>query len=260
MPENSVWTSALRTSHDRLAGLLTGLGAEGVTRTSYADEWTVADTASHLGSQAEIFGAFLEAGLAGTEAPGGEAFPPIWDRWNAMSPEEQASGSTAANEALVTRVEGLSAEELASFSASLFGNRVDFGGFAAMRLGEHALHTWDVAVVVEPTATVSADVVALLVDTVPRTAGRVMKAVDGGGVVTVVTTDPARRFVVDLDAGTVVAGDADPGATDAEPTVTMPAEAFLRLVYGRLDADHTPAGVVDEAGRLDTLRAAFPGF
>jgi len=46
----------------------------------------------------------------------------------------------------------------------------------------------------------------------------------------------------------------------AAPQVTMPAEALLRLAYGRLDAAHTPASVTGEADVLDKLRAIFPGF
>ena len=39
----------------------------------------------------------------------------------------------------------------------------------------------------------------------------------------------------------------------------MPAEAFVRLVYGRLDEAHTPP--VESAGvELDELRPIFPGF
>ena len=39
-----------------------------------------------------------------------------------------------------------------------------------------------------------------------------------------------------------------------------PAEAFLRLVYGRLDPDHTPAVDLDAADvTLDELRRTFPG-
>jgi hypothetical protein len=60
-------------------------------------------------------------------------------------------------------------------------------------------------------------------------------------------------------------GDAD-GAGDAEgaggdvPHVRMPAEAFLRLAYGRLDPDHTPPAVSADADTLTKLRAIFPGF
>jgi hypothetical protein len=56
---------------------------------------------------------------------------------------------------------------------------------------------------------------------------------------------------------------ADPQQTDASqqtPTVLrLPTEAFVRLVYGRLDADHTPSTVEAEPALLDALRAALPG-
>jgi hypothetical protein len=39
----------------------------------------------------------------------------------------------------------------------------------------------------------------------------------------------------------------------------LPAEAFVGLVYGRLDAGHTPP--VENAGvEVDQLRPIFPGF
>jgi hypothetical protein len=39
----------------------------------------------------------------------------------------------------------------------------------------------------------------------------------------------------------------------------LPAEAFVRLVYGRLDPDHTPP--VETGGdELDALRKVFPGL
>jgi hypothetical protein len=39
----------------------------------------------------------------------------------------------------------------------------------------------------------------------------------------------------------------------------LPAEALIRLVYGRLDAAHTPPSVRVENIDLDALRRAFPG-
>ena len=47
---------------------------------------------------------------------------------------------------------------------------------------------------------------------------------------------------------------------DAAADLTLPAEAFLRLVYGRLDPAHTPSSVTGDTGRLADLRKAFPGF
>jgi hypothetical protein len=38
----------------------------------------------------------------------------------------------------------------------------------------------------------------------------------------------------------------------------LPAEAYCRLVYGRLDPEHTPALTGDDA-LLDTVRSVLPG-
>lgn len=165
MTDDTRWITALRSSHARFAGLVDGLTEEQVTGPSYDDdEWTIADVSSHLGSQAEIFRPFLEAGLTGDQPPGNDSFAPIWDRWNAMAPADQVRESVARNEELVERLEALDDDQRASFRVPLFGSEQDLAGFAAMRLGEHAVHTWDVAVALDPTATVSADAVDLLID------------------------------------------------------------------------------------------------
>ena len=44
----------------------------------------------------------------------------------------------------------------------------------------------------------------------------------------------------------------------SEADVELPAEAFARLVYGRLDLHHTPPTQNGEA--LDQLRQVFPGL
>ncbi len=55
-----------------------------------------------------------------------------------------------------------------------------------------------------------------------------------------------------VDSVELVSGD-----DTATPDLVLPAEAFIRLVYGRLDAAH--ASAVDAPAVLDELRAAFPG-
>src|ERR1700678_2693299 len=85
------WISALRHSHDRLQAAAGPLDLAQLEQLSYASEWSIAQVLSHLGSQAEIFGLSRDAGLTGQDAPGREAFPPIWDVWNAKSPQAQAS-------------------------------------------------------------------------------------------------------------------------------------------------------------------------
>jgi hypothetical protein len=49
-----------------------------------------------------------------------------------------------------------------------------------------------------------------------------------------------------------------PSGPGAEADLTIPAEAFIRLVYGRLDPAHTPAGVQGPA--VEQLREIFTGI
>ncbi len=49
-----------------------------------------------------------------------------------------------------------------------------------------------------------------------------------------------------------------PASGSGEPDLVLPAEALCRLVYGRLDPDHTPAFTGDGKA-LDALRQVFPG-
>jgi uncharacterized protein (TIGR03083 family) len=254
MPDTTIWIAAVRSSHDRLAGLLGHLGADDVRKPSYASEWSIADVASHLGSQAEIFGLFLAAGLSGSTAPGSEAFPPIWDRWNALTPTEQVTQSVAANEAFVRQLEAIPADEADRFELSMFGRDLDLAGLAAMRLGEHAVHTWDVAVALDPAATVAPDAVTLLIDTVAHIADRATPMPDLGPV-PIDTTAPDRRFLLTAHPVVSLAVRADP----ADAAMQLTSEQFVRLVYGRLDAVHTPDNLTGDV-RLADLRRVFPGF
>jgi hypothetical protein len=47
--------------------------------------------------------------------------------------------------------------------------------------------------------------------------------------------------------------------TEGLPELALPAEALIRLVYGRLDPAHTPP-VETRRADLDGLRQVFPGF
>ena len=74
------WITALRSSHDRLNGLADPLSGDQLTSPSYDTDWSIAQVLSHLGSQAEIFGLFLDSALSGEDPPGGERFGPILRR------------------------------------------------------------------------------------------------------------------------------------------------------------------------------------
>ncbi|CAN7337336.1 maleylpyruvate isomerase family mycothiol-dependent enzyme [Terrabacter sp. LjRoot27] len=262
MTPQATWIDAVRTSHERLRGVLDRIEPQQYESRAYPSDWSIAQVASHLGSQAEIFGLFLDAGLADGVAPDGDAFKAVWDRWDAMAPADQVTGSVVADDRFVARLEEV-ASSGAPFEVDLFGGPSDLSGVAAARLAEHAVHTWDVEVVLDPEATVGPEAVDLLVDRLPGTvafAGRPSTDVGPTSVV-VGTLGTERRFRLDVDADAVRLEPVDVGTESGAHTadVVLPAESLVRLVYGRLDAEHTPADVAG-AEHLPALRAVFPGF
>jgi hypothetical protein len=78
--------------------------------------------------------------------------------------------------------------------------------------------------------------------------------------VQITTTGPARRLLVEADAeGARLTPSEGVPARPGDATLALPAEALVRLVYGRLDEGHTPPLEGDTAV-LDDLRGVFPGF
>ena len=259
MPDANLTIAAVRRAHERFAALLAPLDRQDLQRGSYARDWTIAQVASHLGSQAEIFGLFLDAGLAGAGAPGSDAFTPIWDDWNARSPERQAADSVAVGEAFVTRLERLDAAERDRFALSMFGQETDLAGLVTERLTEQTLHTWDIAAALDPSAELPADAVALLVDTLPEQAGHVGKPATPPSTMRIHTVEPARQFRLTTGPDVELAPAEQRGDQTDERPLLLPAAALIRLVAGRLDDAHLPAGVA-ETDRLAELRRVFPGF
>jgi uncharacterized protein (TIGR03083 family) len=257
----SQWISALRASHDRLVGIATGLGPEEVRAPSYCDEWTIAQVLSHLGSGAEIHLANLEAMLTGSVMPSREDYQQIWDRWNAKSPEAMAADALEADARHLERFEGLSDDELDRLAWDFMGRMLDAAGIVAMRLSEHAAHTFDVEVSLDPAAVVPQRSAALLVDLLPSRAARLARGERPAAApveIAIETTGPERAFALAIaDEVSLTPGT----RADAMGSCSLPAEAFFRLLYGRLDADHTPDSVrLEGPVSLEELRALFPGF
>lgn len=254
------WISALRRSHDRLRASVEPLDPSQLEQLSYASEWSIAQVLSHLGSQAEIFEMWLDAGLTGQDPPGREEFLPVWDRWNAKAPQAQVADALRADQAALDRFGSLDADEQARLHLNMFGMDLGAAGMARMRLSEHAIHTWDVVVALDPAATVAPDAVALLIDTLDQFVAWTARPDGKQRTVRVSTTDPDRQFT--LETGEAVTLTPAGDGTVPEPGVAelrLPAEAFIRLVYGRMDAEHTPAA--ESTGvDLDELRKVFPGF
>jgi uncharacterized protein (TIGR03083 family) len=250
------WIAALRHSHDRLQSLVEPLDRGQLEQRSYCRDWSIAQVLSHIGSQAEISGLSLDAGLSGQDPPGRDEFAPIWDTWNAKDPQAQAADALQADAATLDRFESLDAGERARWRLKMFGMDLDTVGFARMRLSEHAIHTWDVAVALDPAATVAPDAVDLLIDTVAQFAGWAGQPDGKQRRLRMATSDPERHFVLETgDAVTLT----PTGGDDGPPDLRLPAEAFIRLIYGRLDPARTPP--VDANGvDLDELRRLFPGI
>jgi len=260
------WIATLRESHDNLDSIVRPLTPAGVRGQSYDTEWSIAQVLSHLGSGADIALLMLPGALGESEPVGRDAFPPVWDVWNAKSPDAQAADGLSSDEKHVQTLEALTDEQLAAISMDFFGMMMlDAAGVVRMRLTEHAMHTWDVAVMLDPSATVQPSAVALLIDAVPPfLAPRLGKPLAEPLSVRITTTDPDRDYLLTSGESVTVTdwpGDRGDGTGgDDVPQLRMPAEALLRLTYGRLDPEHTPAGVSGDPETLDKLRTIFPGF
>ncbi|MFD0785377.1 maleylpyruvate isomerase N-terminal domain-containing protein, partial [Micromonospora azadirachtae] len=160
--------SALRSGHDALVAFVGKLSQEDLLRPSGASDWQVSQVLSHLGSGAEINLAAVRAATSGGTGPGGDFNKSVWARWDAMSPAEQAAGFVEANARLVEEYESLDPMARAELRIDLgfLPEPVEVATAARMRLSEFALHRWDVEVGFDPSATVSADAVPLLLDNV----------------------------------------------------------------------------------------------
>ena len=246
--------SALEASVARLRGIVGDIGPAGVRQSAYPSEWTVADVLSHIGSGGVIMRRGLEDALSGRD-PDGSFNQTVWDEWSAKAPEDQAADTLVADAALMTTVAGVSEEQRRSFTLSMGPMTLDFDSFVGLRLSEHVVHTWDIEVVVEPDAVLSQEAAPIMIDRVGMIAGLVGRTPGTDATVQVSTTAPERHLALVFTSDSVELVSSRPGS---DPDLTLPAEAFIRLVYGRLDPEHTPPGV--EGPVLDRLRAVFPGF
>ncbi|MEU4219976.1 maleylpyruvate isomerase N-terminal domain-containing protein [Actinoplanes sp. NPDC026623] len=253
--------AALRGEHDALASTVPALSAEQLTGPSGAADWTVADVLSHLGSGAEITLAGLRSSLGEAEAPAPDFNQGVWDRWNALSPQDQASGSVESDAALVAALEAVPEKRHDDIQVKLgfLPEPLPLASFAAMRLSEVAQHNWDVRAGADPAAALADPSAHLLAEHLSGGLGFLLGFIGKPGA----AGGPA---VVDIDRTPyrIVVDDRVRLTTEAlPPTATFggPLEAAMRLLYGRLTPRYTPAGLeVTGNISLDELRAVFPGF
>jgi uncharacterized protein (TIGR03083 family) len=239
---------ALGASVDRLAALVGTLSPEQLRQQAYPSEWTVADVLSHLGSGAV---------LTRQRFDGVEFDPqPVWDEWNAKDPDAQAADALAADAALQTRLTALTPEEATTLRFAMGPMELDLLTFLGMRLNEHVVHTWDVAVTFDDAATIPPDAAELVVDNLALITNFAGKPTGTVQTLSIRTAAPDRSFEIALRADGVALSPQPPVAV---PDLELSGDALIRLVYGRLDPARSP--VVDgRSTELDELRKAFPGF
>lgn len=245
---------ALEASAARLATLTQSLTPEQLDSQSYPKKWSVSDVLSHIGSGAVIMRRGVDAAVSGQPVEDGFN-QSVWDEWNAKSSADRAAEVLVVDQALLDRFAALSDDERAAFKFPLGPYEFDLAAAVGLRLNEHVLHTWDIDVVFDPTMTLPDGAAEVVIDNLAMIIGWAGKTDGTEREIVIKTTAPSRTFSLKGGAERL---SLEPAGDGAAAAVEMPAEAFIRLVYGRLDPDHTPDGV--ESPELDELRTMFPGF
>lgn len=253
--------SSLRTVHDELAALVPTLSESQLTGPSGASEWSVAQVLSHLGSGAEISHATYAAAIEDSDAPAADFNQTVWDRWNAMTPQEQAAGFLAADTALIELMEGLTTDQRESIQIKLgfLPMPLPLAAVAGMRLGEATLHAWDVQVALDPAAVLDAGAVDVMIEQYVGTLGFLLGFTGKADQLSQPTVVRVPSSGVDIVVGDAVSVVASTG--EATAVMTGDPESLVRLMAGRLTALYTPADVTVEGNiTLDDLRKVFPGY
>jgi uncharacterized protein (TIGR03083 family) len=245
---------ALELSVDHLHATIDSLSEDQYVASAYPTEWTVADVMSHLGSGAIITKRNIDDTVEGREPPP-KFNESVWDVWNAKTPHAQVTDALDADRALLTRMLELTPEERDRYFLNLGPMKFNFDQAVRLRLGEHVFHTWDIQEVSDAHATLLPEAVPFLFGNLELLMRFAVKPSGHEHTLHIRTTDPQKDFALTQTSDTVTLEEVE-GVTEFE--LELPAEAFLRLAYGRLDEMHTPPGV--DATHLGELRRVFPGL
>ena len=129
----------------------------------------------------------------------------------------------------------------------------DYEEFINLRVTEHVVHTWDVEEAYDRDAILDQDGVPYIIDNLVLAVRSTAQPIGKEQVIEIRTTEPQREFTLTLSNDSVTLEPAEPSDTH---NLEISAEAFIRLVYGRLDSDHIPASISYES--LNDLRQVFP--
>jgi len=249
--------TAIRHTHDHLAEVASGLTEEQLGRTGGASEWTVATTLSHLGSGQQINRYTVMRAVG--EDDDYPANQDVWDRWNALSPPDQAAAFVKESATTVEFFESLTEQQRmgAMVDLGFLPQPVPLATVLGMRINEVALHGWDVDVALDPAAHLSEEAAGIVLEHFASSMA-FMLAFTGkpAGLPSTRLAIGSHMLVVGDDGIRVAEGVTDPSAT-----FDGPVEAAVRLLAGRLAPEHTPPGTTVTGNvTLDELRDAFPGY
>lgn len=252
--------TAMHSVSRRLGSTVGGLSGEQLLSPSFADGWSLAQVLVHLGTGAQLCTAAVRRGLTGDlTRPSREEIADVSEQWISLRPTAQRDAWQEAESGLLRLLDSLDAGVRASVTVPYFTGPVGFTDFTGYWLSEQSVHTWDVAVGLDGTATIPAPEVALLWDRIDMVASR---SRDGDTLtrlgprqIAVELTDPERLLCLSLGSELHILPCEGAGPSGA---VSGSAEAVLRLVYGR---NRPQDGVSARDGvTLDDLRALFPGY
>jgi uncharacterized protein (TIGR03083 family) len=247
--------SALQASVAQLREFVESLEEHQHSGPAHPTEWTISDVLSHLGSGAVIMGRRLEDALHGRDTPA-DVQQAVWDEWNEKSEADRARDVLIVDRAVLASIASASESERESCKISIGPMELSFIQFVGLRLNEHVVHTWDLQVAFQPDATLLPVAVPFLVDSLGLIGRFAGKPQGEPRDVFVHTFDPERHLVVSTGANGVSIESVE-GAIES-PDLELPAEEFVRLVYGRLGGPHSAGESASQVVAL--LRSVFPGL
>ena len=132
------------------------------------------------------------------DSPSYEERAQLWAKWAAWTPEQQAVESIAVDEQFVAALEALDDAAVEALHRELAGLDLDASQVLRLRVSEHSMHGWDIAVMFDDDAVVPPVGVPGLLDVLPVTLRLAAQPHDDLLRVRVRTTDPARDYLLEL--------------------------------------------------------------
>ena len=208
---------ALRKSSEHLREIVERLDAWQLDQPAYPAQWNIAEVLSHLASARSL--PATPTVLAHRHR---HARPKFRSRsgTNGMRrpPSPGQRSGSAADRKFTNSLASVTDDDRRRFSFEMGPIKEDFAGFTALRLNEHAVHTWDIEVALDPTATLLADATDFVIDRLQLIVGFTGKA-SGERRLSIRTDGPRRDFTVSsVRTRTARTDGAKPGTRSRTPS------------------------------------------